>query len=81
MIVDVEIPKKVTRAQREALKAFEDSMKEDNYEKRKGFFRTCATVSRNAITCPRLVMQTGVFLYQLINKSKFVIQLYHDLFM
>ena len=28
--------------------------------------RTCATVSRNAITCPRLVMQTGVFLYQLI---------------
>lgn len=66
VIVDVEIPKKVTRAQREALKAFEDSMKEDNYEKRKGFFRTCATVSRNAITCPRLVMQTGVFLYQLI---------------
>lgn len=38
-IVDVEIPKKVTRAQREALKAFEDSMKEDNYEKRKGFFK------------------------------------------
>ena len=36
VIVDVEIPKKVTRAQREALKAFEDSMKEDNYEKRKG---------------------------------------------
>ena len=33
------IPKKVTRAQREALKAFEDSMKEDNYEKRKGFFK------------------------------------------
>ena len=28
VIVDVEIPKKVTRAQREALKAFEDSMKE-----------------------------------------------------
>lgn len=27
------------------------------------------------------LMQTGVFLYQLINKSKFVIQLYHDLFM
>ena len=39
VIVDVEIPKKVTRAQREALKAFEDSMKEDNYEKRKGFFK------------------------------------------
>ena len=39
VIVDVEIPKKVTRAQREALKAFEESMKEDNYEKRKGFFK------------------------------------------
>ena len=39
VIVDVEIPKKVTRAQREALKAFEDRMKEDNYEKRKGFFK------------------------------------------
>ena len=39
VIVDLEIPKKVTRAQREALKAFEDSMKEDNYEKRKGFFK------------------------------------------
>ena len=39
VIVDVEIPKKVTRAQREALKAFEDSMKEDNYEKRKGLFK------------------------------------------
>lgn len=39
VIVDVEIPKKVTRAQREALKAFEDSMKEDNYEKRKDFFK------------------------------------------
>ena len=39
VIVDVEIPKKVTRAQREALKAFEDSMKEDNYEKRNGFFK------------------------------------------
>ena len=39
VIVDVEIPTKVTRAQREALKAFEDSMKEDNYEKRKGFFK------------------------------------------
>ena len=39
VIVDVEIPKKVTRAQREALKAFEDSMKEDNYEKRQGFFK------------------------------------------
>ena len=39
VIVDVEIPKKLNRTQREALKAFEDSMKEDNYEKRKGFFK------------------------------------------
>ena len=39
VIVDVEIPKKVTRAQREALTAFEDSMNEENYEKRKGFFK------------------------------------------
>ena len=31
VIVDVEIPKKVTRAQREALKAFEDSMKEEHF--------------------------------------------------
>ena len=35
----VEIPKKLTRAQREALKAFEDTLKEDNYEQRKGFFK------------------------------------------
>ena len=39
VIVDVEIPKKLTRAQREALRAFDDSLKEDNYEKRKGFFK------------------------------------------
>ena len=37
--VEVEIPKKLTRTQREALKAFEDSLKDDNYEKRKGFFK------------------------------------------
>ena len=39
VIVDVEIPKKLNRTQREALKAFEDSLKEENYEKRKGFFK------------------------------------------
>lgn len=39
VIVDVEIPKKLTKSQREALKAFEDSLKDDNYEKRKGFFK------------------------------------------
>ncbi len=37
--VNVEIPKKLTKAQREALKAFEDTLKEDNYEQRKGFFK------------------------------------------
>ena len=47
VIVDVEIPKKVTRAQREALKAFEDSMKEDNYEKRKGFFKKLKDMFNN----------------------------------
>ena len=39
VIVDVEIPKKLNRTQREALNAFEDSLKDDNYEKRKGFFK------------------------------------------
>ena len=39
VIVDVEIPKRLTRAQRDALKAFEESLKDDNYEKRKGFFK------------------------------------------
>ena len=39
VVVDVEIPKKLTKAQRDALKAFEDSLREDNYEKRKGFFK------------------------------------------
>lgn len=38
--VEVEIPKKLTKIQREALKAFEASLKEDNYEKRKGFFKS-----------------------------------------
>ncbi len=35
--VSVEIPKKLTRAQRDALAKFENTMKEDNYEQRKGF--------------------------------------------
>ena len=29
----------MTRGQREALKAFEDSLKDENYEKRKSFFK------------------------------------------
>ena len=36
---EVEIPKKLTKTQREALKKFEGTLKEDNYEKRKGFFK------------------------------------------
>ena len=39
VIVDVEIPKKLNRTQREALNAFEDSLKDENYEKRKSFFK------------------------------------------
>ena len=39
VVVDVEIPKKLTKSQRDALKAFEDSLRDDNYEKRKGFFK------------------------------------------
>lgn len=38
--VEVEIPKKLTKTQREALKRFEETLKEENYEKRKGFFKT-----------------------------------------
>ena len=38
--VVVEIPKKLTKTQREALKTFEESLKEDNYEQRKGFFKS-----------------------------------------
>lgn len=37
--VTVEIPKKLSRSQREALQAFEESLKEENYEQRKGFFK------------------------------------------
>ena len=37
--VTVEIPKKLNRTQREALQAFENTLKEENYEQRKGFFK------------------------------------------
>ncbi len=36
---EVEIPKKLNKTQKEALKKFEDALKEDNYEKRKKFFK------------------------------------------
>ncbi len=36
---EVEIPKKLNKAQREALKKFEGTLKEENYEKRKTFFK------------------------------------------
>ncbi len=37
--VNVEIPKKITREQKKALEAFEATLKDDNYEQRKGFFK------------------------------------------
>ncbi len=37
--VIVEVPKRLTKDQRAALQAFEDTLKEDNYEQRKGFFK------------------------------------------
>ena len=37
--VEIEVPKKLSRTQREALKAFEDTMRDENYEKRRGFFK------------------------------------------
>ena len=36
---EVEIPKKLSKTQRDALKKFEGTLKEENYEKRKGFFK------------------------------------------
>lgn len=36
---EVEIPKKLNKAQRDALNKFESTLKDDNYEKRKGFFK------------------------------------------
>ncbi len=38
--VNVEIPKKLNKEQKKALDAFETSLKEENYEKRKDFFKT-----------------------------------------
>lgn len=38
--VVVEIPKKLTKTQRDALKKFEETLKDDNYEQRKGFFKS-----------------------------------------
>ena len=44
---DVEIPKKLNKTQREALKKFEGTLKDDNYEKRKGFFRKLKDILNN----------------------------------
>ncbi len=38
--VVVEIPKKLTRAQRDALAKFDETLRDDNYEQRKGFFKS-----------------------------------------
>ncbi len=38
--VFLETPRKLNKTQREALKTFENSLKEDNYEQRKGFFKS-----------------------------------------
>ena len=38
--VNVEVPKKLNRTQRDALKKFEETLKDENYEQRKGFFKT-----------------------------------------
>ena len=35
--VNVEVPRKLNREQRKALEAFEQTMKDENYEQRKGF--------------------------------------------
>ena len=40
VVVTVEIPKKLNKTQREALKTFDACMKDENYEQRKGFFKT-----------------------------------------
>ena len=37
--VNVEIPKKLSREQKKALEAFDNTLKDDNYEKRKDFFK------------------------------------------
>ena len=44
---EVEIPKKLNKTQREALKKFEGTLKEENYEKRKGFFKKLKDMLNN----------------------------------
>ena len=44
---EVEIPKKLNKAQRDALKKFEGTLKEENYEKRKGFFKKLKDMFNN----------------------------------
>ncbi len=39
VVVEVEIPKRMTREQKKALEAFEATLKDENYENRKGFFK------------------------------------------
>ena len=46
--VNVEIPKKLTRTQRDALKKFEETLKDENYEQRKGFFKTLKDMFGNS---------------------------------
>ncbi len=36
--INVEVPKNLNKKQKEALQAFEDTLEEKNYEKRKSFF-------------------------------------------
>ena len=36
--ISVEVPKNLTKPQKDALLAFEEKLSEKNYEKRKGFF-------------------------------------------
>ena len=38
--MSIEIPKKLTKAQRDALNKFESTLKEDNYETRKSFLKS-----------------------------------------
>ena len=44
---EVEIPKKLNKTQRDALKKFEGTLKDDNYEKRKGFFKKLKDMFRS----------------------------------
>ena len=44
---EVEIPKKLNKTQREALKKFEGTLKEENYEKRNGFFKKLKDMFNN----------------------------------